>query len=362
LAVLAELARKTDAPLTPAANAAYLDLEKRWLTCSDQLTLGSGEVTDTLVFGGEPLPRAWFQEGLSPSLASAFDADESQATSLTALLAELRGKAEKVDEEASAYWKKLDLGKVGLYTTEQEADELSMELATKVGLSPNKVLKAYLELASAIERDFGAPTGLPDATECEALLAKGFRDEKGAWIGAPIGPLVDPHHANCYRVYNLYRESQTHAYEVTPRTTPGGDVSWADIQLFAEALTAENVTGTPAPLTQRGTPPPTTQNPGTTWPATPIPGSPLPSAEELSGRRAPTVTPGSKSGDDTTVHKPSPKPSSESDSGCNVAPGATNTSGSSAGIALACAALFLIRRRRLRTRPRETGDMTSAAL
>jgi hypothetical protein len=54
-------------------------------------------------------------------------------------------------------------------------------------------------------------------------------------VFVPIGDLSEPHHSDCYRLFNFWREQQHHAYQATSTITfqPG----WDMIQAHARELT-----------------------------------------------------------------------------------------------------------------------------
>jgi hypothetical protein len=120
---------------------------------------------------------------------------------------------------------------LGFYTSEQEADEMALELLARTGIDPAVGIRMVLGNHAAVEKlnPGAADPDAIDAATCAALAAKDFRDEAGNEVSVPVGDLADPHHSFCFRAWNLARELRVHRYTVTGTvpTPPGG--AWADL-------------------------------------------------------------------------------------------------------------------------------------
>lgn len=259
-AVNAELTQQTSSTeLSGAARRAYLELEKVARSCianvkltDEALPPPSGGTTAPGPFATENIPRAWFLQRIAqPLRGSIQDAELIPATTLEDLVARLTTKAKAVDAEAPAFLQRLADNQIGLYTGEQEADDISMEIATKLGLTPNEVLTGYVELMRLMDALYGEKfeplNNHYTAAECEALMQRGFREANGQSIHMPLGTLDDPHHALCYRVFNLYRENEAHAYRPAAPNLPSAGGSWADLQAQAKAILNGGPINPPAP-------------------------------------------------------------------------------------------------------------------
>jgi uncharacterized protein (TIGR03382 family) len=242
-AVKNDLLYTTVRDLTLDDQRAYLDLEAVAGPCVDTLKLVDGSASDP--WGATTAPRQWFVERLAFPLSSATKPEElAQVATLDDLVAKLDAKAKQMDAEGDRFLKDLEANHIGMYTIEQEADEIAMELASRVGITPDEVLDGFLEAMRAIEKLAPASFALHDdhwsTDQCAALLHAGFR-ARGANgqdedVYVPLGTLSDPHHAWCYRIFNLYREKLAHGYKPAAPDFPLDEPPWKDVQAHAAAL------------------------------------------------------------------------------------------------------------------------------
>jgi hypothetical protein len=314
--------------LSSVARREYLKLEQAWQTCIEAVKLtddDSASAPADSMWTSNSVPRSWFTSRLEIDLPAVPTPQTAPLDTLTGLMKELDAAAKQLDAEAPAFLKRLENNHIGLYTVEQEADDLSMDLATRVGITPQDVFE--MRLASVKRRDPVA------GAECEALYKKGFRDAEGNEIYVPLGTLQDPHHADCYRLYNVYRENEAHHYQTAPANFPATTTPWADIQKAAREMIVPVIT-------------PLTPQPGTTPQPSP---SPAPAPPPTKGS---TTDPPPSAADPETPE--ATKPASSHDAGCAVHGGTFGTSGTSDGIsamALLGIGLILSSRRR-RSEPR----------
>lgn len=111
---------------------------------------------------------------------------------------------------------------LGLYTFEQEADELSLEWLMDLGVKPDVALDAQFKL---MKDD-------PGAAACATLRKNKWKDAQGNPVFVTVGDLHDDHHNGCYRAFNLAREITVHKLKpkagVTFPVAPGG--TWKSFQ------------------------------------------------------------------------------------------------------------------------------------
>ena len=118
----------------------------------------------------------------------------------------------------ASYQEKVDLRSVLLerareeglswYTTEQEADEMSLELLNLLGINPKISGKALYSVSNAREsRDLN---GLSE-DQCLILQENGWKIE-GRNLNLFYGDLNDPHHSTCFRQWNIAYEVQAHNF------------------------------------------------------------------------------------------------------------------------------------------------------
>ena len=117
--------------------------------------------------------------------------------------------------------------RLGFYTSEQEADDLALELLAKTGLPPTIAADAMASLHKVVdEMGGGMDTGEIKWEQCAVLRDRGFKDESGALVSVPVGDLTSAHHSFCFRVFNMVRELAAHRYTVAEgRPRPPGE-SW----------------------------------------------------------------------------------------------------------------------------------------
>ncbi len=127
---------------------------------------------------------------------------------------------------------------VGLYTNEQEADEIAAEFLGRQGYSRDEILESVAAAWAALEVDstlseslaLRAPEEAPAAI-CLKWARDGFTTTTASGAKAPIlvrmGNLEEPHHSDCYRLYNTWREVRSHSYPAANK--PTSDVKWTDI-------------------------------------------------------------------------------------------------------------------------------------
>ncbi len=120
---------------------------------------------------------------------------------------------------------------LGVYTIEQEADELALEILTLAKISPMKATDAWFALFEFADQNV-TQTEVP-LEKCRELFKNNWRDQSGNPVAIPIGDYEDTHHSWCFRVFNTTNEIKTHNYIVEDplRLEP---TNWQRIQARAE--------------------------------------------------------------------------------------------------------------------------------
>lgn len=114
---------------------------------------------------------------------------------------------------------------IGWYTSEQEADEIAVELASGVGIEPNQVSQSFLEMLKERENALGL-----SYAECKKLQENHFGLRSGSVTPVLLTDWFDIHHDICYRVFNIEREIVSHKFEVKKDRIPQFSTSWSDEQ------------------------------------------------------------------------------------------------------------------------------------
>ena len=114
--------------------------------------------------------------------------------------------------------------RLGWYTDEQEADEISAEISWRLGVSPAATVDAYKKLMSG--------GSCPDTSAAPENFV-------------PLGDYVDDHHATCFRIFNVKREQAVHknvfdSQKLPQRATVNDGLSWDDLALALNSTLAEN--------------------------------------------------------------------------------------------------------------------------
>jgi hypothetical protein len=114
--------------------------------------------------------------------------------------------------------------RLGFYTTEQEADEISLELLAYIGVPPSVAIDQTMNSLKMI----GGLGGEPDPNalkwaDCAMLRDQGWRDFDGKVAYVPVGDPSDAHHNQCFRAFNLAREMAAHRYKLGEKPTPPGE-------------------------------------------------------------------------------------------------------------------------------------------
>lgn len=213
--------------LTEEQQAKYLAFEDALAACGSKVALVDAN-------------RQSFVSGVMAIFSAEKEDDFARSATLGELLERVETTARRYDEEDVAVREQLSKNHIGWYTTEQEADELAMELAVKVGITPREVLEAWLESMIMFEESYpsyGESDGTTiGASACKTLFENDFvttkEDGTKELAYVPLGSLGDTHHAWCYRLFNLWREQDAHRYEAG-KAPEELSPSWEEIQALA---------------------------------------------------------------------------------------------------------------------------------
>jgi hypothetical protein len=115
--------------------------------------------------------------------------------------------------------------RIGWYTYEQEADEISAELLASVGVSPRHASGALLEMLKIMPQTANTPVVVP-YEQCAKLYANRFGFESKIITPVFQGNWLDPHHDTCFRAFNIERDIHAHKYKVISENRPSFASSW----------------------------------------------------------------------------------------------------------------------------------------
>jgi hypothetical protein len=216
------------------ATTSYRAFETALAACAPQLELTGDPSATSLAYSGILLV---VREAKLPPVTLPF-----QGATLADVLDAMNARAVQLDDKAASLLQRVSDNRIGLYTIEQEADNIALAIMVKLGMSPDRVINAWADFFGPIENAYPEEYRVAmkaDHDACRAQLANGFTtvDANGARtpVFVPIGDLSEPHHSDCYRLFNFWREQQHHAYQATSTITfqPG----WDMIQAHARELT-----------------------------------------------------------------------------------------------------------------------------
>lgn len=107
--------------------------------------------------------------------------------------------------------------RLGYFTVEQEADDFSVELLSLAQLDPKSIAELLVfQFASTVALSEREATSLTEVgySACLASREKGWRDATGAPQFIPIANFHGAHHSLCYRLFNVDRELEAHAFKL----------------------------------------------------------------------------------------------------------------------------------------------------
>lgn len=121
-------------------------------------------------------------------------------------------------EKLKEVLKKAYDSKLGQYTAEQEADDISAEVLSKIGLGGEAAVDTYMALVSDSDGLGGFDVG---RERCEQMRANNWEDPTGQFDMRmlPIGDYSEVHHSGCFRAFNASRELAAHNYPKAARDT-----------------------------------------------------------------------------------------------------------------------------------------------
>jgi len=216
---------------------AFQRLEGTLQACAGKLPLGETSTERAVLRRG--LSELLVEEGFAER-----HAELDAVATVAAGLAKARDAATRMDADERAMLDALRAGKVGLYTVEEEADDVMLEITSRLGMTTDDVLEGWLGFMRHAEskgfRGSDDATGDLGADACEALLREDFQERTAAGQRRPrvmtLGALSDLHHGLCYRLYNLWREQRTHGYQPSGAFTAPTGSDWATLRAHAAAL------------------------------------------------------------------------------------------------------------------------------
>lgn len=197
----------------------YMDLENAFLQCAARLTPGALSFLDwSLIDAGIP---DWIREEYLQS-----EQRQREVTTFADMVVAASDFMQVVEQDYLTLLNRVRDARLGWYTGEQEADEISMELLAALGQDPRAAIRVQFNFLRerVNSREFGYET-------CSRFAEAGFRNPDGSEAYVPVG-YVDTHHSSCFRALNLHRELEAHHYEqwetVSQLDPPGG--SWEDVR------------------------------------------------------------------------------------------------------------------------------------
>ena len=120
---------------------------------------------------------------------------------------------------------------LGVYTYEQEADELALEFLTLLGIEPIRATDAWFALFAI---GMGPDSSKREIDQCRTLFKNDWLDASGKPVTIPLGGYEDPHHSWCFRVFNTTREIKAHGYDVPYPVTLDAE-GWRRLQALSAA-------------------------------------------------------------------------------------------------------------------------------
>lgn len=209
-------------PMPESGLSHFAGFQEKMISCSSQIA-----IVDNATAKGFPATKV--ADFLNDRWQS-FDVPNPlpRLATLAEVITFANGLVDKRDEEMQAVFKQASQTGLGLYTIEQEADDLMLELTSAFGIANEAAVAAMFVFGEHDERD-GKHAGSFDLSmaQCRDLRRLGWKSN-GQPAYVPLGELGDPHHGTCYRIYNIDREIAAHRYEKSPSArTPEFSESYA---------------------------------------------------------------------------------------------------------------------------------------
>ncbi|MBQ48605.1 MAG: hypothetical protein CMP10_14455 [Zetaproteobacteria bacterium] len=99
--------------------------------------------------------------------------------------------------------------RLGIYTDEQEADDIATEFMYRLGLNNKPLIEVFIKFQEILDaRRTTIKPGQRNHQECRQEYEMGFPNF------IPIADYIDPHHDACFRAYNIYREQKAHSKQL----------------------------------------------------------------------------------------------------------------------------------------------------
>jgi hypothetical protein len=152
---------------------------------------------------------------------------------------------------------------LGIYTDEQEADDLSNEWLSYIGIDPMAMATAQIKFAlykDLMYKEAGidpnSELGSLSVEKCIELYKNDWRDQAGENVIIPLGGYEDTHHSSCFRAFNVTQEVKAHQLERPSQRHPNllSEDDWAKVQKNVEALHENIMNASPStnPQTDEG--------------------------------------------------------------------------------------------------------------
>jgi hypothetical protein len=191
-------------PGTSEAQTFYKDYEQKVESCFKAMSLAKEDKASFIQWLKSGDLENITEDSLGSSAHHAWDAVQELNGKIPELIKVQNDKIGKIITKANQE-------RLGYYTDEQEADEIAVELTSRIGVDPKYSATSFLKLLQDYEKLVGAPSSLPGTLsykQCLESYNKGFPDF------VPIADYADSHHSACYRIYNNFREQKAHQAEL----------------------------------------------------------------------------------------------------------------------------------------------------
>jgi hypothetical protein len=220
---------------------AYLAFESSLLACA-------GDIPVTAAGGAGELALSAVREVIRRE-ADDVAGPEVEAGTLAQVLGTLNQRAAVLDRAVAEFRAGLASRRLGNYTAEQEADDVSLGFYARVGLDPQVRIDTYFDLLRqhpdlSDPGVFAGRNGGLSLAECAALQAADWMVD-GERVYVPLGNLHDSHHGDCYRWFNLTQQQRAHDHRPSGKP-PALGVAWSALRAEAKRVTDAFTPGGPA--------------------------------------------------------------------------------------------------------------------
>lgn len=194
----------------PLSDSELKEWRQALYSCTSKYTVTELGNSNSCTINLERLNTAF--DGVKPPFKSA-------SGRLSDVIRSQYNEIDKYNAETKKMYANAAAQRMGIYTVEQEADEVAIELLSGIGVKPLEFIDFLL---MGTLGDFPSQ----EVAECNTQYKNGWNDSTGKPSFFPITDIGDLHNSGCLRVYNYYKEWRAHNFPVKKGATWLSPAEW----------------------------------------------------------------------------------------------------------------------------------------